>query len=99
MLGDKFMSKLVCFPAVLGRVGNRRGLPVPDKRRTLTDLSFVSLGTAFVRQPLKSSQTKEASLINREGLSEHLVQKPETLCSSARTQHSPPAGTSAYHPP
>lgn len=87
MQGDKLTSKPVCFPGVLGRVGNRRGLPVPDKCGTLTDLSFVSTGTAFARQLLKSSQTKEASLINWEGLSEQLTQKSEKPCA-ARAEHS-----------
>lgn len=50
------------FPGVLGRVGNRRGLPVLEKCKTLTDLSLVSPSTAFVRQLFKSNQRQLHSL-------------------------------------
>lgn len=75
---DKLTSKLVYFPGVLGRFGNRRGLSVPEKCKTLTDLSLVSPGTAFAWQLFKSDQTKAASLLNWEQLPEQSHPKVRT---------------------
>lgn len=73
------------FPGVLGIVGNRRGLPVLEKCKTLTDLSLVSPSTAFARQLFKSNQRQIHSLTGNS--SQYILSESEHAGAALTAAH------------